>query len=111
MTGTRSSLLCLALAAAATPHSGNAQQSPLHPHSMYEPPAAGAAASLAASSANVPADLLTTGERTRWQQTGLYAEAVELMRRMEQRSPLVRVIQFGTTAQGRPMYAMVISSD
>src|SRR5947209_17886555 len=111
MTARRSSLFCLALGAALAPHCASSQQSPLHPHSMYEPPAAAAAASLAASSANVPADLLTTGEKTRWQQTGLYAEAIELMHRMEQRSPMVKVIQFGTTAQGRPMYAMVISSD
>jgi hypothetical protein len=64
-----------------------AQQSALQPHSMYEPPAAKAAASLAASSANVPADLLTTGEKTDWQETGVYAEAVALMRKFEHMSP------------------------
>jgi hypothetical protein len=49
--------------------SASAQQNPLVPHSMYEPPMAAAAATLAASSANVPPDLLTTGEKTQWQQT------------------------------------------
>lgn len=91
--------------------SSAAQQNPLHPHSMYEPPAASAARSLAESSANVPPDLLTTGEKSQWRQTGLYAEAVDLMRKMEQKSPAIKVIQFGTTSQGRPMYAMIVSSD
>jgi hypothetical protein len=78
---------------------------------MYEPPAGMAAASLAASSANVPAGLLTTGEKTGWKQTGVYAETVDLMRKMEKMSPSVKVVQFGTTSQGRAMYAMVVSSD
>jgi murein tripeptide amidase MpaA len=88
-----------------------AQQNPLVPHSMYEPPMAAAAATLAASSANVPADLLTTGEKTQWQQTARYDEAVRIMRRLASLSPEVKVIQFGTTSQGRPMYAMIVSSD
>jgi murein tripeptide amidase MpaA len=103
-------LLCLAFAGVSL-GGASAQQSPLHPHSMYEPPAAAAAASLAASSANVSPDLLTSGEKTGWQKTGLYAETVELMLRMEQRSAMVKMVQFGTTAQGRPMYALIISSD
>jgi hypothetical protein len=78
---------------------------------MYEPPAAKAAVSLAASSANVPADLLTTGEKTQWRQTGNYAEVVALMRKMEQASPMVKVVQFGTTSEDRTMYAMILSSD
>ena len=98
------SVLCLALAA-------SAQQSPLAPHSMYEPPMAAAAATLAASSANVPADLLTTGEKTQWRQTAHYDEAVAIMRRLEKLSPQVKVMQFGTTAQGRAMYMMIVSSD
>ncbi len=88
-----------------------AQQAALQPHSMYEPPAAKAAASLAASSENVPADLLTTGEKTQWQKTGRYDEVITLMRKMEQKSPMVKVVQFGTTSQGRAMYAMIVSSD
>jgi murein tripeptide amidase MpaA len=88
-----------------------AQQSPLVPHSMYEPPMAAAAASLTGSSANVPADLLTTGEKTQWQQTARYDEAIRIMRRLAALSPEVKVIQFGTTSQGRAMYAMIVSSD
>jgi hypothetical protein len=78
---------------------------------MYEPPAGQAAASLAASTAKSPADLITTGEKTDWKQTGVYAEVITLMQRMEKRSPFVKVIQFGTTSEGRAMYAMVVSSD
>jgi murein tripeptide amidase MpaA len=89
----------------------SAQQNPLVPHSMYEPPMAAAAATLTASSANVPADLLTTGEKTEWHQTAQYDEAVRIMRRMAALSPEVKVIQFGTTSQGRAMYAMIVSSD
>ncbi len=89
----------------------SAQENPLVPHSMYEPPMAAAAASLAASSVNVPADLLTTGEKTQWRQTARYAEAVRIMRRLAELSPEVKVIQFGTTSEGRAMYAMIVSSD
>lgn len=88
-----------------------AQQQALSPHSMYEPPAAAAAASLAASSKDVPPDLLTTGEKTQWRQTGTYAEAVALMRGIERMSPLVKMVQFGTTSEGRGMYVLIISSD
>jgi len=89
----------------------SAQQSPLVPHSMYEPPMAAAAATLTASSTNVPADLLTTGEKTQWQQTARYDEAIRIMRRLAALSPQVKVIQFGSTSQGRAMYAMIVSSD
>lgn len=100
-----SALLALSLVSA------SAQQNPLVPHSMYEPPMAAVAATLTASSANVPADLLTTGEKTQWQQTARYDEAIRIMRRMAALSPEVKVIQFGTTSQGRAMYAMIVSSD
>ena len=88
-----------------------AQQNPLVPHSMYEPPMAAAAATLTASSAHVPPELLTTGEKTLWRQTARYEEAVRIMRRMAVLSPEVKVIQFGTTSQGRAMFAMIVSSD
>lgn len=78
---------------------------------MYEPPAGKAAASLAASTKGVAPNLLTTGEKTEWKQTGLYAETTTLMRTMERMSPDVKMIQFGTTSQGRPMYALIVSSD
>ena len=103
------SVLCASFAAAAM--CASAQQAALQPHSMYEPPAGKIAASLAASSSNVPADLLTTGEKTQWRQTARYDEAIELMRHMQQFSPEVRMVPFGTTAQGRTIYALIVSSD
>jgi hypothetical protein len=52
-------------------------QDPIMPHSAIEPPAAKAAASLAASTKNSPPDLLTTGEKSDFNETAPYAEAVE----------------------------------
>ncbi len=109
MRSLRTSAVCLLLAS--LPVAAAAQQNPLSPHSMYEPPMAAAAQTLTDSSQGVPADLLTTGEKSAWRKTATYDEAVTIMRRMEKLSPLVKVIQFGTTAQGRPMYVMVVSSD
>jgi hypothetical protein len=96
----------LALTAAA-----HAQQSPLAPHSMYEPPMAAAAQTLADSTAGVPDDLITTGERSGWNKTATYDEAIRIMRSLQALSPQVKMIQFGTTAEGRPMYALIVSSD
>lgn len=88
-----------------------AQREALRPHSAYEPPMASGAATLASSQSASPPDLLTTGEKTGWQQTGDYAEVQRLMRTLAKRSPLVRVVEFGTTAEGRPMGALVVSKD
>lgn len=88
-----------------------AQTTQLRPHSMYEPPAAAAAKSLADSTAGVPQDELTTGEKTNWEKTGRYDETVALMRLYEKRSKFIKVIPFGTTPEGRTMYAAIISKD
>ncbi len=104
-------LALLALSSSALAPVAIAQREALHPHSMYEPPAAKAAASLAASSTGVAPNLLTTGEKTDWKQTGLYAETIDMMRTLERMSPDVKMIQFGTTSQGRSMYALIVSSD
>jgi murein tripeptide amidase MpaA len=103
--------LPLTLALCLTAATLHAQQSPLAPHSMYEPPMAAAAQTLADSTANVAPDLITTGEKTGWQKTGLYDETVRIMNRIAAISPQAKVIQFATTAQGRAMYAMILSSD
>ncbi len=88
-----------------------AQQEQLRPHSMYEPPAASAAASLAASAQGIPQELLTPGEKSNWQTTGLYAEAVAYAHLLEQRSKEIRVLNIGTTPEGRTMIAVVASKD
>jgi hypothetical protein len=86
-------------------------QSPIAPHSAFEPPAAAAAASLAASTKASPPELLTTGEKTDWNQTAPYAETVEISRRLERASRFVKVLDIGTTPEGRSMIALIVSKD
>ena len=87
-----------------------AAQDPIAPHSAYEPPAAKDAAALTASTKASPADLLTTSEKTDGE-TGRYAEVVDLSHRLEHASKYVKVVDFGTTPEGRTMVAMVVSKD
>ncbi len=88
-----------------------AQRQQLRPRSMYEPPAAAAAASLASSAQGVPPDLLTPGERSGWETTAPYDEVIALARRLKARSPYLKAVAFGTTPEGRTMYAIVASND
>jgi hypothetical protein len=81
------------------------------PHSAFEPAAARAAASLTASTKDARRDLLTTGEKSDWNQTAPYAEAVELARRFERASRFVKVLDIGTTPEGRTMIAIVVSKE
>src|SRR5258708_7061579 len=81
------------------------------PHSAIEPPAAKAAASLAASTKDSPKELLTTGEKSDWNETAPYAEAVELSHRLEKASRFVSVLDIGTTPEGRIMIALVVSKE
>ena len=86
-------------------------QDPISPHSAIEPPAAKAAASLAASTQASPPELLTTGEKSDWNETAPYAEAVEISHRLERASRFVKVLEIGTTPEGRTMIALVVSKD
>src|SRR5579863_3436588 len=86
-------------------------QDALAPHSAFEPPAAKAAASLAASTKDSPRDLLTTGEKSDWNETAPYAEAVEISHKLERASRFVKVQDIGTTPEGRTMIALVVSKD
>jgi Zinc carboxypeptidase len=86
-------------------------QDPIAPHSAFEPPAAAAARSLAASTKASPPDLLTTGEKTGWNETAPYAEAVGISRRLERASRFVKVEEIGTTPEGRTMIALIVSKD
>jgi hypothetical protein len=103
-------LPCAALALL-LPAATVAQNAQVRPHSMYEPPAAAAAASLAASMKDVPADELTTGEKTSFEKTAHYQEVIDLARLYEKRSKYIKVITFGTTPEGRPMTAIIVSKD
>ena len=102
----RSLTVCLVLAAVLC-----LAQDPIAPHSALEPPAAKAAAALAQSTKDSPAALLTTSEKTNWEETGTYAEAVEISHKLEKASPFVKVMDIGTTPEGRTMIAMVVSKD
>jgi Zinc carboxypeptidase len=86
-------------------------QDPIAPHSASEPPAAKAAASLSSSTKDSPPTLLTTGEKTGWNETAPYAEAVEISHRLERASRQVKVLDIGTTPEGRTMIAVVVSKD
>jgi hypothetical protein len=86
-------------------------QEPAGPHSAIEPPAAKAAASLMASTKEAPRDFLTTGEKSDWNETAPYAEAVDLAHRMERASRFVKAIDIGTTPEGRETIALIVSKD
>jgi hypothetical protein len=86
-------------------------QDPIAPHSASEPAAAKEAASLAASTKASPPNLLTTGEKTGFNETAPYAEAVEISHRLERASSFVKVITIGNTPEGRTMIALVVSKD
>ena len=75
-------------------------QDPIAPHSAYEPPAAKSAQSLAASTQASPPALLTTGEKSDWNETAPYAEAVEISRRLERASRFVKVLDIGARRRG-----------
>ncbi|WP_224243057.1 M14 family metallopeptidase [Hyalangium gracile] len=58
------------------------------------------------------APLTTTAERSNWARTGRYAEVESLCRDFPKAFPgKVRCETFGTTPEGRPMLALVASSD
>lgn len=86
-------------------------QEPVAPHSAIEPPAAAEAAFLSASTKASPPNLLTTGEKTGWNLTAPYAECVEISHRLEKASNQVKVLNIGTTPQGRTIIALVVSKD
>jgi murein tripeptide amidase MpaA len=86
-------------------------QDPIAPHSAIEPPAAKAAAALTASTSAAPKELLTTGEKSEWNETAPYAEAVEISHRMKHASRFVKVLEIGKTPEGRTTIALVVSKD
>lgn len=64
-----------------------------------------------ARAAEPPAELLTRAEVSGFRATSSYAETLELIRRIEARSPYVKLGFFGTSEQGRPMPLVVVSKD
>ena len=86
-------------------------QQAIAPHSGYQSQASLDAVTLTASTKRSPKELLTTGEKTDWNETARYDEAVALSNKLAKTSPLVKVITFGTTPEGRPMTALIVSKD
>jgi hypothetical protein len=86
-------------------------QEAIAPHSAYEPPAAKAAASLAASTKASPSELVSTGEKSDWNETAPYVECVDISRKLEKASRFVKVVDIGTTPEGRTMIALIVSKD
>lgn len=107
----RKMLFALSLAAGLAAMPAFTQRAALSPHSAFEPPMARQAATLVASTKAASVDWHTTGEKSNWRQTGTYAEAVDMLRRLQAASPFVKVVRFGTSAEGRPMHAAIVSSD
>lgn len=68
-------------------------------------------ASLAASSKAAGETWLTHAEKSGYAETGGYDEAVAFYRRLEKASGWARLIEFGRSAMGRPMYVLVASKD
>lgn len=69
------------------------------------------ARSLSDSTSASPQDWLTVAEKSAFRETGDYTEVAGFYRRLERASPLARLIVFGTTAEGRPLLALVLSKD
>jgi hypothetical protein len=68
------------------------------------------ALSLPATVGATPPDLSTEGERSAYMRTGRYAEVIALCDAFAAKHPdAVRCIDFGTTPEGRPMKALVVT--
>src|SRR5215813_9815459 len=65
-----------------------------------------------AVAATVDGPLSTLAERSGWTETGRYEEVIQLCADFQKAYPKkVRCKKFGTTPEGRPMLALVASSD
>ena len=69
------------------------------------------ARSLKESTAAAPANFRTHAEATEFRETGTYEEALAFYRQLAKQSPLARLSQIGTTGEGRPLYALIVSKD
>src|SRR5580700_11268538 len=85
--------------------------SPLPPHSGFEPPAAGKAASIADSTQAAPRDFLTKAESSGFKETGRYAESLTLYRKFAAASPLAKLETLGLTPEGREVVMLIVSKD
>ncbi|MGI8923907.1 MAG: M14 family metallopeptidase [Fimbriimonadales bacterium] len=56
-----------------------------------------------------PQDWQLTYEKSKFMETGRYAEAIEFCKRLDDASPNAKVIRYGMSGEGRPMIALLIS--
>ena len=80
------------------------------PKSVWETDAMREAASITQSTRNAPDSLLTKAERTNYQETGSYDDAIAFYAQLA-KSPHGKLKQIGATAQGRPLYVFIVSKD
>ncbi len=59
----------------------------------------------------LPDNWRTKAERTNYEQTGRYAECVDLCRRLADASPLAHYTSFGRSGQGRELPLLILSSN
>ncbi len=88
-----------------------AQIPPIVPRSQWETPAMKEAQSLAASTAAAPAGWLTVAEKSSFRETGPYSETLDFYRRLAASSPFARLVEFGNSAEGRPLVCLVVSKE
>jgi len=64
------------------------------------------------SAEDVPENWLTVAEKTDFRATSTYAETMDYLTRLESRAPdVIRVTSFGTSAEGRELPLVIVSSD
>lgn len=88
-----------------------AQIPPIVPRSQWETPAMKEALSVAESSSGAPAGWLTTAEKTSFRETGPYSETLDFYRRLAAHSPFARLVEFGRSAEGRPLVCLAVSKE
>jgi hypothetical protein len=67
--------------------------------------------SLQAGGATVPPDLATRAESSGFRATSSYAETLAYLRKLEARSPSIKLLFFGTSQQGRRLPLVVVSEE
>ena len=63
------------------------------------------------SAGNVPDELRTKAELTAYAETGRYDEVVRFCRALDAASPYAKLIEFGTSGEGRPLPLLIVSGE
>ncbi|MBX7219003.1 MAG: M14 family metallopeptidase [Blastocatellia bacterium] len=84
---------------------------PTPPVSGYESPAAKVAKSLVESTKAAPKGLLTECEKSKFLDSGRYAEVAPLIGKLAKASPFITMSTFGKSGEGRDLNLVVVSKD